>query len=157
MGVEIERKYLVTSDAFKEGASGELYRQGYLNSAKERVVRIRIRGDAGFITIKGIAKGVERSEFEYAIPREEAAFMLENLCEQPIIEKTRYRLEFAAKIWEIDEFHGENTGLIVAEIELESADESFQRPPWLGEEVSADWRYYNSNLLLNPYSKWKTN
>ena len=155
MGIEIERKFLVTSDDYKQGVKGELYRQGYLNSNKERVVRVRVRGQQGCITIKGLPKGLVRPEYEYDIPLCDADFLLQHLCEQPIIEKTRYRVQFADKLWEVDEFHGENAGMVVAEIELSDMDEEFERPPWVGEEVSHDWRYFNSNLLIHPYSRWK--
>ena len=154
MGLEIERKYLVISDEYKSATKGVLYRQGYLNSNKERVVRVRIGGEQGFITIKGLPTGIERPEFEYSIPLQEADFLLRNICEQPIIEKTRYKITYMNHLWEIDEFHGENKGMIVAEIELQSSDEPFEMPPWVGEEVSHDWRYFNSNLLTNPYTKW---
>lgn len=155
MGVEIERKFLVVSLDFKSNASAELYRQGYLNSDKNRVVRVRVRGDQAFITIKGLPKGLVRPEYEYSIPKEDGDFLLRNLCEQPIIEKTRYNVTYKDHIWEIDEFHGENEGLIVAEIELDHMEESFEIPPWVGEDVSHDWRYFNSNLLINPFSKWE--
>ncbi len=154
MGVEIERKYLVLSDEYKTLDSGELFRQGYLNSNKARVVRIRVREDKAYITIKSLPKDLIRDEFEYDIPVNEAVYLLENICEQPIIEKTRYKIKFRDHLWEVDEFHGENNGLVVAEIELENVDEPFAIPPWVGDEVSHDWRYFNSNLLSNPYSKW---
>ena len=155
MGKEIERKYLVKSDEWKSLAKGKYYRQGYLSTVKERVVRVRTIDDKGFLTIKGITVGVSRSEFEYAIPAEEANLMLDNLCEKPIIEKFRAKIEYAGLIWEIDEFHGENEGLTVAEVELKEENPKFEFPSWIGEEVSGDPRYFNSNLIANPYTKWE--
>ncbi len=157
MGVEIERKYLVLTDIFIKNLEGELYEQGYLNSDKKRVVRVRLSAEGAFITIKGLPKGLIRPEYEYEIPEDDARFLLDNICEQPIIVKTRYKLQFDKHIWEVDKFHGENDGLVVAEIELERIDETFQKPEWVGEEVSNDWRYFNSNLLINPFRKWDQN
>ena len=154
MAKEIERKYLVKLEAWKPQGTGKYYKQGYLNSQKERVVRVRIAGDKGQLTIKGITTGVTRAEFEYAIPTEEAGLMLDNLCEKPLIEKHRHKELHGGKTWEIDVFHGDNEGLVVAEIELTSEDEAFEHPGWLGEEVSSDPRYFNSNLLKNPYKQW---
>ena len=154
MAKDIERKFLVkTADWVPQGA-GTYYKQGYLNSQKERVVRVRIAGDKGQLTIKGITTGVTRVEFEYPIPVEDAGLMLDNLCEKPLIEKHRHKEVHGGKTWEIDVFHGENEGLVVAEIELTTEDEAFNRPAWLGEEVSSDPRYFNSNLLKNPYKNW---
>lgn len=155
MGKEIERKYLVKSDEWKSLAKGKYYRQGYLSTVKERVVRVRTIDDKGFLTIKGITVGVSRSEFEYAIPAEEANLMLDNLCEKPIIEKFRAKIEYAGLIWEIDEFHGENEGLTVAEVELKEENQKIEFPSWIGEEVSGDPRYFNSNLIANPYTQWE--
>ena len=140
--------------AWKSLAAGKLYRQGYLSSVKERTVRVRIAGDKGFLTIKGVNKGVTRTEFEYAIPTEEAAAMLDALCERPLIEKTRYAVPLDGYTWEIDEFHGDNDGLVVAEVELSSADEKPPLPEWVGEEVSSDPRYFNSNLVKKPFKTW---
>lgn len=154
MAKEIERKYLVKLEAWTPRDPGKYYKQGYLNSQKERVVRVRIAGDKGQLTIKGITTGVTRAEFEYAIPTEEAGLMLDNLCEKPLIEKHRHKETHGGKVWEIDVFHGENEGLVVAEIELKSENEAFERPAWVGEEVSSDPRYFNSNLLKNPYKNW---
>lgn len=153
MGKEIERKYLVKGDAWRELADGTKYRQGYLNSAKERVVRARTMGPKAALTIKGITQGATRLEFEYDIPFDEANELLE-LCEQPLIEKTRYKIPFGGLIWEIDEFHGVNDGLIVAECELESEDQKIDKPDWVAEEVTGDPRYFNSNLITHPYSTW---
>ena len=154
MGTEIERKFLLTGDDWRKLAGGTYYRQGYLNSQKERTVRVRTIDDKGFLTIKGISVGATRMEFEYEIPVEDANVLLYKLCEEPIIEKNRYKIEFAGFIWEVDEFFGENDGLIVAEIELESEDQQFDKPEWIGEEVSGDPRYFNSNLIKHPYSSW---
>jgi CYTH domain-containing protein len=157
MAKEIERKFLIRPDAWKPQDSGMYYKQGYLNSQKERVVRVRIAGGKAMLTIKGITKGVTRAEFEYTIPVEDAALLLDNLCEQPVIEKHRHKEIHGGKTWEIDVFHGENEGLMVAEIELTSEEEAFERPLWLGEEVSSDPRYFNSNLLKNPFKSWSRN
>jgi CYTH domain-containing protein len=154
MGTEIERKFLLTRDDWRKLAGGTYYRQGYLNSQKERTVRVRTIDDKGFLTIKGISVGATRMEYEYEIPGKDANVLLYELCEQPIIEKNRYKIEFAGFIWEVDEFFGENDGLIVAEIELESEDQQFDKPDWVGDEVSGDPRYFNSNLIKNPYSSW---
>ena len=155
MGKEIERKFLLKSDAWRALATGTTYRQGYLNSAKERTVRIRTVGDKAFLTIKGISVGVTRAEYEYPIPFDDCNAMLDNLAEKPLIEKKRYKIAAGGFIWEIDEFFGENQGLIVAEVELQSEDQAFDKPAWIGEEVSGDPRYFNSNLIKHPYSRWK--
>ena len=138
MGKEIERKFLVKGDAWKALAPGIRYRQGYLNSSFDRTVRVRTIGDQGFITVKGPTNG-----------------MLTELAEKPLIEKNRYRILRGKHVWEVDEFLGDNAGLVVAEIELGSVDEPFEKPEWIGEEVSGDPRYYNSNLVAHPYSEWK--
>ncbi len=153
MGKEIERKYLLIGDEWKSLGEGTLFRQGYLNSQKERVVRTRTMGDKAAVTIKGITVGATRLEFEYDIPFEDCEKLLE-LCEQPLIEKTRYKIEFEGLVWEVDEFHGVNEGLVVAECELESEDQTIDKPSWVGEEVTGDPRFYNSNLIANPYSTW---
>jgi adenylate cyclase len=124
------------------------------SSVKERVVRVRIAGDRGSLTIKGVTTGIGRLEFEYPIPREEAAVLLDELCERPLIEKTRHREMFAGKTWEIDVFHGDNEGLVLAEIELASPAEPIELPPWAGREVSNDPRYFNNNLVAHPYKSW---
>ena len=157
MGKEIERKFLVIGEAWRELAQGTLYRQGYLNSAKERTVRVRTVGDRAFLTIKGLTVGASRVEYEYEIPFEDGNFLLDNLAEKPIIEKKRYRIPQGKFVWEIDEFFGENQGLVVAEIELESEDEAFDRPEWAGQEVTGDPRYFNSNLIRHPYTRWQNN
>ncbi|MFH0733230.1 MAG: CYTH domain-containing protein [bacterium] len=155
MAKEIERKYLIKSDEWKALAKGKYYKQGYLSTIKERVVRVRTIADKGFLTIKGVTVGVTRAEFEYEIPAEEANMMLDNLCEKPIIEKFRAKIEYAGLIWEIDEFHGENEGLTIAEVELTDENQKIELPTWIGEEVSGDPRYFNSNLIKNPYTKWE--
>lgn len=154
MAQEIERKYLVKGTAWRSLGKGTVTRQGYLSSMKERTVRVRIAGEKGFLTIKGVSKGITRAEFEYAIPVAEAAAMLDGLCERPVIEKTRYVVESGEYTWEIDEFHGDNAGLIVAEVELQSPDEKPPLPDWVGEEVSSDPRYFNSNLVKKPFKTW---
>jgi len=155
MAAEIERKYLIQRNVWTPKASGVLYRQGYLSSVKERVVRVRIAGDRAYLTVKGLTTGVTRLEFEYPIPVADAVTMLEQLCERPLIEKTRYREEYQGHVWEIDEFHGDNDGLILAEIEVADQSERYALPPWAGVEVSNDPRYFNSNLGRNPYKNWK--
>lgn len=154
MGVEIEKKFLLSGSDWKQLAAGTAYRQGYLNSTKERTVRVRTIDDKGYLTVKGISVGATRMEFEYEIPREDAAQLLDELCEKPLIEKNRYKIEYGGFIWEVDEFFGENDGLVVAEIELESEDQQFERPAWVGEEVTGDPRYFNSNLIKHPYTAW---
>ena len=154
MGKEIERKFLVCGDGYR-CVPGTTYRQGYLSSVKERVVRVRTAGDKGFLTIKGINVGVVRSEFEYEIPFDDACALLDAICERPLIEKTRHKVPCAGLTWEVDEFHGDNDGLVVAEVELADENQAFEKPSWVGEEVSGDPRYFNSNLLKNPYRNWK--
>lgn len=154
MGVEIERKFLVLGKEWKSLGEGTLLRQGYLSSQAERVVRVRIEGDRAVMTIKGKAAGATRGEWEYPLPMEDARVFLDQLCERPIIEKIRYRIVHDGMTWEVDEFMGENAGLVVAEIELESEGQRFAKPDWIGEEVTDDARYYNSNLLKHPYSQW---
>ncbi len=154
MAKEIERKFLVKPDVWKAPAGGTTIRQGYLSSVKERVVRVRTKGPKAFLTIKGLTKGISRSEFEYEIPVEDADVLLTNLCEQPLIEKTRYKEMHLGHTWEIDVFFGANEGLIVAEVELTDEKEQLTLPAWAGEEVSSDPRYFNSNLIANPYCKW---
>jgi adenylate cyclase len=154
VGTEIERKFLVTGDGWRGQGTSTVFRQGYLSTVKERTVRVRAAGDEGTLTIKGITVGASRTEFEYAIPVEDANVMLDELCEQPIIEKTRHVVAVDGTMWEIDEFAGVNEGLIVAEVELDSPDEEFTRPDWLGDEVTDDPRYFNANLIAHPYSEW---
>jgi len=154
MGVEIERKFLVTGSDWRQGSRGRLYRQGYLCTEKERTVRVRIAGEQGFLTVKGKTEGISRLEFEYEIPVQEANQMLDTLCRTVIVEKIRHRIVHGGKVWEVDEFLGANQGLVLAEIELESEEEPFESPPWLGREVSGESRFYNSSLSRNPYGTW---
>lgn len=154
MAKEIERKFLVVGDAWRKLAEGIRYRQGYLNSIKERTVRIRTVGDKAFMTVKGPTVGVTRMEFEYPIPYDDCVTMLEHQAEQPVIDKVRYKIPMGEFVWEIDEFFGVNAGLIVAEIELTSEDQAFDKPEWIGEEVSGDPRYYNAMLVAHPYTTW---
>lgn len=154
MGLEIERKFLIKNDNWKrEGLESHKIAQGYLNSNPERTVRVRIQDDKGIITIKGKVEGLTRLEFEYEIPYDEAVEMMA-LCEGAIISKTRYKIKQDNLIWEIDEFIGDNDGLLVAEIELIDENQTFDKPDWLGEEVSTDVKYYNSSLSTNPYKNW---
>lgn len=164
MGMEIERKFLVLSDRFKQEAirdsqstaeAGTYYRQGYIPTLNGMTVRIRIAGNKGFITMKDRAVGFSRHEFEYEIPKTEAEQMLELMCTKPQIEKFRYIVPAGNLKWEIDVFLGENEGLIVAEIEVPSEDTPISLPDWIGKEVTGDKRYYNSHLIGNPYKKWK--
>ena len=154
MGTEIERKFLVKNNQWRKLGEGELYRQGYLSTDIERTVRIRTVGKKGFLTIKGISQNTRRDEFEYEIPLEEAKWMLDVLCIRPLIEKTRHKIADKDLVWEIDEFWGENTGLIIAEVELRDVNRTISVPDWIGKEVTDDPAYYNANLVKRPYSKW---
>ena len=154
---EIERKFLVNSTEFKRQAiSTEKILQGFLNTHPERTVRVRIRGEKGFLTVKGKSNesGTSRFEWEKEIQKNDADELLK-LCEQGVLEKTRYEISVESHVFEVDEFHGENEGLIVAEIELQDEDEFFEKPAWLDKEVTGDVRYYNSQLSKNSYSQWK--
>lgn len=156
MGIEIERKFLVQSAGWRGRAEGKLYRQGYLTSRPDCTVRVRIAGDQGYLTIKGATTGISRAEYEYGIPLEDAAQLLDTLCQPPLIEKTRYRIPAAqGLVWEVDEFAGENQGLIVAEIELIHAEQAIELPDWIGLEVTDDPRYLNANLSKHPFSRWQ--
>ena len=152
---EIEYKFLVSSDEWRKNATGEIYKQGYLSNENETTVRVRLEGGKAKLTIKGKKEGPSGKEFEYDIPYDDAVYILENLCIKPLIEKKRYKIEYDGFIWEVDEFYGENKGLILAEIEVESTDQKFSKPNWIGEDVTADQRYKNSNLVKNPYKNWK--
>jgi adenylate cyclase len=154
VGVEIERKFLVRGDAWKRLGEPVFFRQGYLSSHKERVVRVRIEGDRAVMTIKGRNVGATRGEWEYPIPMADAVELLDGLCEQPLIEKYRRRIDFAGNVWEVDEFLGANAGLVVAEIELGSEEQVFDKPEWVAEEVTEDLRYLNSSLIKHPFSAW---
>lgn len=154
MANEIERKFKVKGDSWRSLATGTQYRQGYIPTKNLTSVRVRIAGNQGFITIKGPSAGISRAEFEYPIPVEDARKMLDELCERSQIEKTRYKIEFDGLIWEIDEFGGENQGLIIAEVELTDENQTIKLPDWIGEEVSSDPRYFNVNLANHPFSQW---
>ena len=156
MAQEIERKFLVKSEDFKREASKETrIIQGYLSSVPERTVRVRVKGEKGYITVKGVGSesGASRFEWEMEIPVKDVEDLL-NICEPGVIDKTRYEIKAGKHTFEVDEFYGDNNGLVVAEIELESESEVFAKPDWLGEEVTGDARYYNSMLMKNPYTKW---
>ncbi|CAH0234412.1 Inorganic triphosphatase [Massilia sp. Bi118] len=154
MGIEIERKFLLKGDGWRGLGQPTLMRQGYLVADPVRTVRVRIEGERALITIKSKSTGASRGEWEYEIPVPDAAELLEGLCEQPLVEKTRHRIAHAGHTWEVDEFEGENAGLVVAEIELGSEDEAFEKPDWIGQEVTGEKRYYNSSLIRLPYSRW---
>ncbi|MCU0524207.1 MAG: CYTH domain-containing protein [Elainella sp. Prado103] len=157
MGTEIERKFLVRGEAWRSLAEGILYRQGYLSIEPDRTVRVRIAGNQGYLTIKGLSDGIRRAEYEYAIPIQDATELLDTLCQPPLIEKQRYRIAWGDAIWEVDEFLGDNQGLIVAEIELNHPDQPFDRPDWIGAEVSHDPRYFNASLVKYPFCQWRAN
>jgi adenylate cyclase len=154
VGVEIERKFLVRGDAWRALGEAQLMRQGYLSTDPERVVRVRIEGESATMTIKGRSVGASRGEWEYPIPLADAAELLDRLCQQPLIEKYRRRIPHAGMVWEVDEFLGANAGLVVAEIELAAEGQVFERPDWIADEVTDDRRYFNSNLIRLPYSRW---
>ena len=154
MATEIERKFLVVSDAWRHGAVGKEYCQGYLSRDIDATVRVRIEGDAACITIKGPIHGISRAEFEYSIPVAEA-ILIQCLCQTPLVKKTRYRIPHEDHVWEVDEFHGDNEGLIIAEVELDNENAKIKIPPWVGQEVSDNRRYCNSNLSVNPYKTWR--
>jgi adenylate cyclase len=154
MPQEIERKFLVRDDSYKTQGHSVYIHQGFLSTDKERVVRVRIAGKKAYLTVKGITKGIGRAEYEYKIPLADAKFMLENLTAGPTIEKNRYYINKEGFIWEVDEFMGDNEGLVVAEIELDSEDQDYPVPEWLGEEVTGDPRYYNANLVEQPFKSW---
>ncbi len=155
MATEIERKFLLKNDSWRENADvGTRFRQGYIVGAEKASVRVRIEGEMANINIKSATLGVYRQEYEYPIPLADAEELLDTLCEQPQIAKTRYHLRYGEHLWEIDVFDGDNAGLVVAEVELGSEDEPFEMPPWAGEEVSHDTRYYNVCLVKHPYCEW---
>jgi adenylate cyclase len=154
MSVEIERKFLVRNDQWKTLGDKLLIRQGYLSSHPDRIVRVRIQDTSAMLTIKGRTTGLARGEWEYSIPLADAEALLDGLCEKPIIEKHRYRIPYAGMLWEVDEFFGENRGLVVAEIELLTEDQVFAKPDWVGDEVTHDTRYANANLLRHPFTQW---
>lgn len=168
MGKEIERKFLVKSTSYRSLSQGTYYRQGYIPTLNGMTVRARIAGDKGYLTLKDHAIGLTRHEFEYEVPLDEARQILELMCDKPQIEKHRYVISAGIGTlangdivdglhWEVDEFHGDNEGLIVAEIEVPEEDCSFELPEWIDKEVTGDHRYYNSHLSKFPYSKWQKN
>jgi adenylate cyclase len=154
MAQEIEKKFLITNEDWRGLAEGRHYCQGYLSTQKGRTVRVRTIGEKGFLTVKGRTIGETRLEFEYEIPVKDARELLLELCHKPLIEKTRYKIPFDGFTWEVDEFAGENQGLIFAEIELKYEGETFSQPHWIGKEVTDDPRYYNANLVNTPYRDW---
>ncbi len=155
MGREIERKFLVRTDAWRDAVTEHAsLRQGYLVAERDRSVRVRLAGARAWITIKGETRGAVRAEFEYPVPPEDAERMLDTLCLSPQIEKTRYLVPIDPHTWEIDVFEGDNAGLVVAEIELSREGEGFARPAWLGDEVTDDPRYLNARLIHAPFTTW---
>jgi len=155
MPIEIERKFLLASDNWRNVVTKSLrIRQGYMGEIDKASVRIRVQGDKANINIKSATLSMRRMEYEYAIPLNEAEEMLDQLCKQPQVDKTRYIVEQGKHKWEIDEFYGNNEGLVVAEIELSDEDEAFDKPEWIGEEVTEDARYYNVNLIKFPFKDW---
>jgi adenylate cyclase len=155
VATEIERKFLVQDDSWRDlSTNSKRIIQGYLANTERGSIRIRVAGEDASLNIKSMTLGVTRSEYDYTIPADDARAMLETLCIQPLIEKTRYYVKHGGHTWEIDDFAGANAGLVVAELELQSHDEAFERPPWLGKEVSDDPRYYNVCLTEHPYSSW---
>jgi len=155
MAVEIERKYLVKNELWRDSVEAQAHiMQGYLANNDNASVRVRVKGDTAFLTVKGITKGISRNEYEYAIPVDDAEAMLRELAIFPAIDKVRYSVRSGKHLWDLDLFAGENEGLVMAEVELASEDEEFEMPGWAGEEVSGDTRYYNVNLASNPYKSW---
>ncbi|MFP4062496.1 MAG: CYTH domain-containing protein [Halochromatium sp.] len=155
MATEIERKFLVRDDSWRQQAApGVRLMQGYLAATPAVTVRARLAGERGVLTIKGATRGIRRREFEYPIPAVDAKAMLDELAATGIIEKTRYPVRLGPHTWELDVFAGDNVGLVVAELELSREDEPFERPSWLGAEVSDDPRYYNANLARHPFTQW---
>ena len=155
MGLEIERKYLVDLTKTGDLGSGQKIKQAYIATADKTVVRVRVAGEKAFLTLKGENKGATRPEFEYPVPLEDAESIITELCSGPVIDKTRYLLKHSNHIWELDIFHGDNEGLVVAEVELKSETEAVDLPDWVLDEVTSDSRYYNSNLLSQPFKDWK--
>jgi adenylate cyclase len=155
MAVEIERKYLIDLEKVGILENGNRIKQGYITTNKNAVIRVRIKNDKGYLTIKSSNIGASRLEFEYEIPLVEANEMLDKLCQKPIIDKDRYIIDLHNHIWEIDIFHGDNEGLVIAEVELKDENEHIILPLWIKEEVTGDIKYYNSNLMTYPYNQWK--
>ena len=157
MALEIERKYLIDLEKIGTLENGIRIKQGYLSTNKDSVVRVRVKNDKAYLTIKGSNSGIARLEFEYEIPLNEANEMLEKLCQKPVIDKTRYIINHENHTWEVDIFYGDNEGLVVPEVELSSEDEHINLPIWVKEEVSHDDRYFNSNLMKLPFKDWEEN
>jgi adenylate cyclase len=158
MGVEIERKFRLINDSWRERVREKtLLRQGYIANTRRASVRVRLAGEAGWLSVKSMTPGLSRAEYEAAIPAVDANEMLDRLCEGPLIEKWRHIVVYQGSEWEIDEFLGENAGLVIAELELDAEDAVFARPPWLGVEVTHDERYYNFRLSEQPYRRWPEN
>lgn len=151
---EIEYKFIVISDEWKKNSKGVYYKQGYLSTDNKRTVRVRLEGEISKLTIKGEKTGPSGKEFEYEIPYEDAVYILENLCFKPLIEKKRYKIIYDGFTWDIDEFLGENGGLVIAEIELDKIGQKFNKPNWVGENVTFDPKYKNANLVKNPFKNW---
>ena len=154
MAIEIEKKFLLNYFPTDLLTRGITICQGYMMNKKDLVVRVRLSGDHGFLTIKGATHNGSRKEFEYPVPKKDAEEMIDLFCKKPLIEKTRYHIEFKGFEWVIDKFYGENLGLVVAEIELSSIDQPFETPDWIGKEVTHDPKFFNSNLIETPYSTW---
>lgn len=156
MAIEIEKKFLVRNDTWRVQATGVVYRQGYICISTQHTVRVRIAGENGYLTVKGGNVDGGRQEFEYQIPVADAEAMLATLCAKPLIEKKRYKIVYRDFTWEVDEFFGDNEGLVFAEIELEYRGQAFEQPDWIGTEVTGDSRYYNASLVTYPYSSWSS-
>ncbi len=154
MSKEIERKFLVKGESWRALANPHFYQQGYISTINQTTVRVRIVGENGFLTIKGKSEGIARCEYEYQIPVTDARQMLQELCDQSQIQKNRYRIPIEGLVWEVDEFLGDNSGLIIAEVELEEEEQVIVLPAWVDQEVSGDPRYFNSNLTKFPYKNW---
>ncbi|UTH75783.1 CYTH domain-containing protein [Chromobacterium sp. IIBBL 290-4] len=153
MALEIERRFVVSGDAWRGLAPGVQYRQGYLSVEKERTVRVRVVGEQAWLTLKGNISEISRHEFEYPIPLADAQTIMANMCPM-LVDKLRHRIEYAGFVWEVDEFFGDNAGLVLAEIELPAEDTPFDKPAWVGEEVTLDGRYTNAYLSKQPYRSW---
>ncbi len=154
MALEIERKFLVKGDAWRSAGKAVACRQGYISRLKACVVRVRTAGPKAYLCVKGAVTALVRREYEYEIPFSDAEAMLTELCEKPLIQKRRHVIAYKGLTWEVDEFFGENQGLVIAELELERQDQPFEKPPWVGEEVTGDPRYYNANLVKHPFCRW---
>jgi adenylate cyclase len=156
MAIEIERKFLVKENPFHLAKKSHRIRQGYIVNDQKQVIRVREKGEDYFLTIKGNNIGISRLEFDFPIPKEDAEELLKHFCKTTLIDKTRHYVEHEGHTWEVDEFHGDNDGLVVAEIELDSEDEQFEIPDWISKEVTPDDRYYNMNLATHPFMDWSS-